>query len=207
MSIDKSTMKIFFESMQGTVLGNAGYSSRIVPTPMGPFKWNETLELWENVNNGMVMSNISLNDLMMIGYDNIGGGPETQEEQFVTGNLGVLTGTNGVALTSASTDYWAASGAAVTVLANGSAITFTKTVSIEFLRTDLGNSTPTQMFYSKNGGAKTIYSTAISMNIGDTLKIGIRTPILGDGDGNGSIRIYDVATNKTIANVPYNFNV
>lgn len=205
MSIDKQTMKIFFEAMQGTVLGNAGYSSRIVPTPMGPFKWNETLELWENVNNGMVMSNISLNDLMMIGYDNMGGGPETQEEQFVTGNLGILSeGVN--ALTESSTDYWAAIGGAVKNSASASVLTFIKAISIQFERTDL-NVGPTNMFYIKNAGSKTTYSTTISMNVGDTLKVGITTPLTGDGQGKGSIRIFDVATNKTISTVPYFFEV
>ena len=68
MSIDKNTMKIFFEGMEGSFLGS-GYSSKIILTPMGPFKWNSVMELWENVNNGMVMNNISFQDMMVMGYE------------------------------------------------------------------------------------------------------------------------------------------
>jgi hypothetical protein len=72
MSIDKQTMKIFFEAMQGNMV-DSGYSSKIVNTPMGPFKWNDMHQLWENVNNGMVMSNISLQDMMAMGYETSSG--------------------------------------------------------------------------------------------------------------------------------------
>lgn len=72
MSIDKSTMKIFFEGMQGNML-SGGYTSKIITTPMGPFKWNDVMELWENVNNGMVMNNMSFQDMMIIGYESESG--------------------------------------------------------------------------------------------------------------------------------------
>jgi len=201
----KKTMDTFFASMQEQSM--SGYGGRLVNTPMGPFKWNETLELWENVNNGMIMNNISFNDLMMIGYETLSGESKSiPEEQFITGSLGVLTQINGEALASPNTDFWAAVNGAVVVLMNASAITFTKAVSIEFDRTD-DNNNPSSMFYSKNGGAKTVYVTAISMGIGDTLKVGITTPNSGDGIGTGSIRIYDVATNTTIQTVPYFFDL
>lgn len=71
MGVERS-MKIFFEGMQGQFIGD-GYGPRIVSTPMGPFRWNDHRELWENVNNGMVLNNISFQDMMFMGYDSTSG--------------------------------------------------------------------------------------------------------------------------------------
>lgn len=69
----KKTMDTFFASMQEQSM--SGYSGRLVNTPMGPFRWNDTMQLWENVNNGMVMNNISFQDsIMMLDYSTIDGG-------------------------------------------------------------------------------------------------------------------------------------
>lgn len=66
MAVNKS-MKIFFEAMAGNMLPGDG--SRIFNTPMGPFKWDDLQESWVNINNGFKMSNISMQDLLMMGYD------------------------------------------------------------------------------------------------------------------------------------------
>jgi hypothetical protein len=67
MGVGKS-MKIFMEGMQNSmnVGGNGG---KILNTPMGPFQWNEALQMWVNTNNGFQMPNISMQDLLAIGYD------------------------------------------------------------------------------------------------------------------------------------------
>lgn len=70
MGVGKS-MRTFFEGMENQFLG--GYSSKIVSTPMGPFRWDDNRELWENVNNGMVLNNISFQDMMFMGYDSTSG--------------------------------------------------------------------------------------------------------------------------------------
>ena len=71
----KKTMDTFFASMQEQSM--AGYGGRLVNTPMGPFRWNDTIQLWENVNNGMVMNNISFQDsIMMLDYSTIDGGSD-----------------------------------------------------------------------------------------------------------------------------------
>lgn len=54
----KKQMDTFFASLNEM----SGYRGRLVNTPMGPFKWNDVMELWENVNNGMVLNNISFMD-------------------------------------------------------------------------------------------------------------------------------------------------
>ena len=72
----KKIMDTFFASMQEQTM--AGYGGKLVNTPMGPFRWNDTMQLWENVNNGMVMNNISFQDsIMMLDYASYDGGMPT----------------------------------------------------------------------------------------------------------------------------------
>lgn len=79
----KRIMETFFSGMHDQSM--SGFGGRIVNTPMGPFRWNDTMQLWENVNNGMVMNNISFQDSMfMIDYSSTlgGGGGEDQISIF-----------------------------------------------------------------------------------------------------------------------------
>lgn len=66
MAVNKA-MKTFFEAMSGNMIPGDG--SKIYNTPMGPFKWDDLQESWININNGFKMSNISMQDLFMMGYD------------------------------------------------------------------------------------------------------------------------------------------
>ena len=80
----KKTMDTFFASMQEQSM--SGYSGRLVNTPMGPFRWNDTMQLWENVNNGMVMNNISFQDsIMMLDYSSTDGGFDIRNIPVVPG--------------------------------------------------------------------------------------------------------------------------
>ena len=67
MGVSKS-MKIFTEAMQAG-MSTSGYGSKIVNTAMGPFKWDDNLQVWVNVNNGFQMPNISLQDMYLYDYD------------------------------------------------------------------------------------------------------------------------------------------
>lgn len=67
MGVSKS-MKIFTEAMQNS-MSTSGYGSKIVNTAMGPFKWDDNLQVWVNVNNGFKMPNISFQDQYMHDYD------------------------------------------------------------------------------------------------------------------------------------------
>jgi hypothetical protein len=53
---------------------------KILNTPMGPFVWNDNLQMWVNVNNGFSMPNISMQDMMAIGYDTLSGGDNISSE-------------------------------------------------------------------------------------------------------------------------------
>jgi hypothetical protein len=80
----KKIMDTFFASMQEQTM--AGYGGKLVNTPMGPFRWNDTMQLWENVNNGMVMNNISFQDsIMMLDYSSTDGGFDIRNIPVVPG--------------------------------------------------------------------------------------------------------------------------
>lgn len=92
----KKLMSTFFASLQEQNV--SGFGSKIVNTPMGPFTWNDTLNVWVNMNNGMVMNNISFQDSMaMMDYTSFDGDitstaitiPQpTLVINFMTGSLG-----------------------------------------------------------------------------------------------------------------------
>jgi len=85
----KKTMQTFFEGMQG---GGSKYGGRIVNTAMGPFKWDQLNESWVNINNGFRLPNISMQDLLLIGYDSISGdnGSAGSLPSYSISNLGEL---------------------------------------------------------------------------------------------------------------------
>ena len=87
----KRIMETFFAGMQDQSM--SGFGGRIVNTPMGPFRWNDGMQLWENVNNGMVMNNISFQDSMMLmdyaAYDG-GSAPITAVTPFTPGNTSYI---------------------------------------------------------------------------------------------------------------------
>ena len=76
----KNIMDTFFAAMNEQVAPSRGYGAKIVSTPMGPFSWNETLQMWINPNNGMQMNNISFQDMNAImDYDTLEGGGDYKE--------------------------------------------------------------------------------------------------------------------------------
>lgn len=67
----KKTMNTFFEGMQSGLPSKTG--GKIINTAMGPFQWDDLQESWVNVNNGFRLPNISMQDLLLIGYETLGG--------------------------------------------------------------------------------------------------------------------------------------
>ncbi len=73
----KKSMQTFFEAMEGNQLPKSG--GKIIQTPMGPFTWDNLQESWVNINNGFKLPNMSLQELMMFGYDpSVDGGRDTR---------------------------------------------------------------------------------------------------------------------------------
>lgn len=182
-------------------LDTGGFDSKIRMTHMGPFRWNDLMELWENVNNGMVMNNMSFNDMFMFDYDTVGGGEASSSgialiPATISGDLGNLTGMGAVA----GVTRWASTTGPQALLANGSAITITVAASIQVSITvaydDPGTSFQ-NVLYSINGGAGQNYSTPFTISTGQTLKIGaqLANPItLGT---TGTITLKNVSDNNT----------
>lgn len=78
MAIERSSMKNFFTAMGSQMMG--GYGAKTISTPMGPFQWDDNLQVWVNTNNGMQMNNIAFQDAMaMLDYNTAAG----DESQFV----------------------------------------------------------------------------------------------------------------------------
>jgi hypothetical protein len=78
MAIERSSMKNFFAAMGSQMMG--GYGAKTISTPMGPFQWDDNLQVWVNTNNGMQMNNIAFQDAMaMMDYNTAAG----DESQFV----------------------------------------------------------------------------------------------------------------------------
>jgi hypothetical protein len=193
----KDTMNNFFTSMSGKMASGSGQKS--ITTPMGPFTWDDNLQMWVNTNNGMVMSNIAFQDqFAMMDYD-------------VTTETGVASLFNALTLSPttwgnfsggrAAQSFWCSSAGATTLInsANNVRFTFvegtpTITVSITKNVAVSAGGEPT-LIYSKNGGAQTNYSTPITMTTGDTLKVGLTTGALSEGTGIITI------TNNTTGNV------
>ena len=192
----KNTMNNFFTSMTGQI--SSGSSQKNITTPMGPFTWDDNLQMWVNTNNGMVMSNIAFQDqFAMMDYD-------------VTNETGVASLYDALTLSPATwgtfqggsdaSDVWASSSNATTLAsANNVRFIFAEsspiiTVSITKNVSIIAGGQPI-LIYSKNGGAKTSYSTPITMTTGDTLKVGLTTSPLAEGSGTITI------TNNTTGNV------
>ena len=78
----KKSMQTFFEAMEGNNLPRTG--GKIINTPMGPFAWDNLQESWVNVNNGFKLPNMTIQELMMFGYDpSVDGGKDTTQAPFV----------------------------------------------------------------------------------------------------------------------------
>ncbi len=67
-------MRTFFQAMNKSNVPSKGMSAKIVNTPSGPFTWNEALEKWQNVNNGMLLESIALREMFIYDYDTLEGG-------------------------------------------------------------------------------------------------------------------------------------
>lgn len=204
---ERNTMKTFFAAMNEQ-LDTGGFDSKIRMTSMGPFRWNDLIQLWENVNNGMLMNNISFNDTFTFDYDTIGGGENRSSSLIpatITGDNGNLTGMGAVA----GTTRWASTTGPQALLANGSAITITVAAPIQVSITAsyVDVVTPfANILYSINGAAGQNYSTPFTISSGQTLKIGAQNPTPLTLGTTGTITLKNVNDNNaTIETIAFSF--
>lgn len=91
----KKTMNTFFEGMQAGLPSKTG--EKIINTAMGPFKWDQLNESWVNINNGFRLANISMQDLLLIGYETLSG--DSREKVIPCSyNIGLINAGNPVSV-------------------------------------------------------------------------------------------------------------
>jgi hypothetical protein len=203
----RKTMKTFFAAMNEQV-GMGGYGSKIKSTPVGPFRWNDLTQLWENVNNGMVMNNVSFQDMFIMGYEvnnnDSGSNIITTSLSPVTlwGNLNSMgSGTNRT--------VWANNSGGNTLIANGQAVTFTLRAPISVTLTvvygDLGDNLANVKYELNGSGTIVTYSTAFTVSNGNTLKIAATTPSTIVSGNSGSITVTDTTNSAVLGIIPFIF--
>jgi len=204
----KDTMQNFFMGMAGQM--TSGYGAKTISTPMGPFKWDDNINMWVNTNNGMVMSNISFQDqFAMIDYGTTDGSGLQADPGTVTVSIsptswGNFTGGN------AGTDIWASAAGPTALIASATPVTFTinasgglpNTISVS-LSVEIVGFGGGSLIYGKNALAKAVYSTPFTMSNGDTLKLGIAASAFSDATA--IITVRNAANQNVIGTVSGSF--
>lgn len=203
----KDTMQNFFMGMAGQMA--SGYGAKTVSTPMGPFKWNDNINMWVNTNNGVVMSNISFQDqFAMIDYGTSDGSGLQGEPISVTispTSWGNFTAGN------AGTDVWASDTGPVALVANATPVTFTISafagapdiISVSLSVEIVGTGSAT-LIYAKNALSEAPYTTPITMASGDTLKVGLTVAALSNATA--IITVKNAANQSVIGTVSGSFS-
>jgi hypothetical protein len=207
MGVGKS-MKTFISAMTEQT-GMGGYGSKIKSTPMGPFRWNDLTQLWENVNNGMVMNNVSFQDMFMIGY-------ETGSGDNATGTIGELYdwGTLSFSFdTSSPTTIYAKTGTATETVNLSNAIDFTTTNTMigQIFYNVANGITFTNISSRKTIGGpsgtlviQNILTTGFTAAPGDRVRIQALMPGGGWTAGNsGYLNITDTISGALIDRIPF----
>jgi len=204
----KEHMKTFFAAMTEQV-SMGGYGSKIKMTPMGPFKWNDNIQLWENVNNGSTMNNISFQDINMMDYDTLEGGGNRGSALNLIPTLTPADWGNLNIMDTAGTVYWASSTGVQVLVANAANVAFSNlgasiSVTLTISKTIGSNLGP--ITYSLNGSASEIYSTALTISNTDSLKVGVTT-LGGFGSGSGNIIVTNATTSTVLDQIPYTISI
>ena len=202
----KDTMQNFFMGMAGQM--TSGYGARTVSTPMGPFKWDDNINMWVNTNNGMVMSNISFQDqFAMIDYGTSDGsglqGPPAPSVSISPTSWGNYYDSGGVF---GGPDIWIgsagpvgkpASTAVAFTISGAASITVSLSATVEF-------GVIADILYAINSGATQNYSTPFTISNGDTLKLGL-TP--NNAESASSIVVTNTTNGSVIEEIFGSFNL
>jgi hypothetical protein len=210
----KNTMNNFFTSMTSQIVSGSGQKN--ITTPMGPFSWDDNLQMWVNTNNGMVMSNITFQDqFAMMDYD-------------VTTETGVANLYN--SLTLSPTTWGNLSSSQITVTANRFASSsgpqllpsaninrvqfiFAEgipTITVSITSTITGTGTAPTLLYAKNnisGGSVglTTYSSPFTITANDTLAVGIAAA--ATSSGTGSLIVTNTTTGTVLGTITVDYAV
>jgi len=209
----KDTMQNFFMGMAGQM--TSGYGARTISTPIGPFKWDDNINMWVNTNNGMVMSNISFQDqFAMIDYgtsdgSGLQGNPLTVS--ISPSSWGNYNGAPGIF--DGNSSWPSASGAvrkgtttAVTfTIRNGGGVGIGGGGSIRLsLSATVASGALQNIVYAINNGTTINYSTPFTISDGQTLKVGV---IPNEASGASSIIVTNTTNGSVIEQILGSFTL
>jgi hypothetical protein len=216
MGVGKS-MKTFIAAMNKNM---SGYGSQIKNTPMGPFRWNDSIELWENVNNGMKMPNISFQDMFLGFYEGTGQDDGSGESSsglapilgYNWGNLSTgLLNLNSSLENVMNQGYYSSNSGATSSVSGANTVTFGSTI---FIQGAVQYLVPSGITFSQiasrrtisGGGGTTFLNllTGFTVNSGDQVEVRIIIGKTGWTDGNsGSISINNITNGITLYQIPF----
>jgi len=200
----KDTMQTFFMGMAGQL--TSGYGARTISTPMGPFKWDDNINMWVNTNNGMVMSNISFQDqFAMIDYGT-SDGSGLQGNPVTPVNVSISPSSWGnYNNSSGGEDEWWASNEGGVRKVNATVATFTilggGSITLSLSAT-VASGALQNILYAINNGNTINYSTPFTISNGQTLKLGVEPD---NASGASSIIVTDTTNGRVIEQILGNF--
>jgi hypothetical protein len=208
-------MKTFFAAMNEQVVSSRGYGAKIVSTPMGPFSWNDVLQVWVNNNNGMQMNNIAFQDMYaFVDYGSIGGGGEDiivipdPNPTLNPASWGGFnsTGTNG-GIPDGTTNVSYASASGATGITGAANVVFTginQPISVTMYLSNVTGNTGFIRYALNGSGTFAGYTTAISVTNGTSMKVAIQS-LVASNIGTGTLTIYNASSGMTLAGITYIF--
>jgi len=211
----KNTMNNFFTSMTGQI--SSGSSQKNITTPMGPFTWDDNLQMWVNTNNGMVMSNIAFQDqFAMMDYD-------VTTETGVANLYAALTlspatwgDLSSPQIITTGNRFASSSGPQLLPSANTSRVQFifaegNPTITISITSTITGSGTAPTIVYAKNNivsttsGFAPYNNTPFTISNNETLSVGISCS--ASSSGTGSLIVTNDTTGKVLGTITVDYAV
>jgi hypothetical protein len=210
----KDTMNNFFTSMTGQI--SSGSSQKNITTPMGPFTWDDNLQMWVNTNNGMVMSNIAFQDqFAMMDYDVTNETGVANLYDALTLSPATWGDLSSSQITVTQNRFASSSGPQLLPSANTNRVQFifaegTPTITISITSTITGSGTAPSLLYAKNnisGGVVglTTYSAPFTITANDTLAVGIAPA--ASSSGTGSLIVTNTTTGIVLGTITVDYAV
>ena len=210
----KNTMNNFFTSMTGQI--SSGSSQKNITTPMGPFTWDDNLQMWVNTNNGMVMSNIAFQDqFAMMDYDvtNETGVANLYDALTLSpANWGDLSSTQ---ITVTQNRFASSVGPQLLPSANTNRVQFIfaegiPTITVSITSTITGTGTTPTLLYAKNNIASgsvglATYGSPFTITANETLAVGITCA--ASSSGTGSLIVTNTTTGKVLGTITVDYAV
>lgn len=210
----KNTMNNFFTSMSNQIA--SGSYQKNISTPMGPFHWDDNLQMWVNTNNGMVMTNIAFQDqFAMLDYDVTNETGVANLYDALTLSPSTWGNLSSSQITVTGNRFASSVGPQLLPSANTNRVQFifaegAPTITVSITSTITGTGTAPTLLYAKNnivGGSVGLvtYSTPFTITANDTLAVGIACA--ATSSGTGSLIVTNTTTGKVLGTITVDYAV